>query len=150
MSSRVFLRTWQGLPSPSGQAIIKASSKAETEECHLIPSKNQTSQKSFMVKWPDQSPKGSNGIWCYWGSRKALDHQSTNIPTDKDGFEDVLIASDKPLPKQLKIGQQLLKITSGDEPIVITIQETFLGNNCMITLNGYNGICKLGHYSQRS
>ena len=36
------------------------------------------------------------------------------IPADEAGFEDVLIASDKPLPKQLKIGQQLLKITSVD------------------------------------
>ena len=37
------------------------------------------------------------------------------IPADEAGFKDVLIASDKPLPKQLKIGQQLLKITSVDD-----------------------------------
>ena len=38
-----------------------------------------------------------------------------SFPADEEGYKDVLISSDKILPKRLKIGGQILKIISADD-----------------------------------
>ena len=45
--------------------------------------------------------------------------------------------------------QDLLKLIKEYQPSVISIQETFLGNDAMIKLPGYLGISKQGHFNQR-
>jgi len=45
--------------------------------------------------------------------------------------------------------EDLLKLIDQYKPLVIAIQETFLGNDFMITLPGYNAIVKQGHYNNR-
>ena len=43
----------------------------------------------------------------------------------------------------------LLHLISIYRPMVIAIQETFLGNDFMVRVNNYNGLCKQGHYNRR-
>ena len=45
--------------------------------------------------------------------------------------------------------QDLLKLIEDNKPSAIAIQETFLGNDFIIKIPGYIGICKQGHYNQR-
>jgi len=45
--------------------------------------------------------------------------------------------------------EDLIKLIDQYKPLVIAIQETFLGNNFMINLPGYNAIVKQGHYNNR-
>ena len=43
----------------------------------------------------------------------------------------------------------LLSIIELHQPSIIAIQETFLGNNFMIKIPGFNGLCKQGHFNLR-
>lgn len=45
--------------------------------------------------------------------------------------------------------QELIKLIDSYQPLVITIQETFLGNDFSIKLPGYSNFCRQGHYNQR-
>lgn len=45
--------------------------------------------------------------------------------------------------------EDLLKIIDDHKPSVIALQETYFGNDFMINLRGYQGICKQGHFNKR-
>ena len=45
--------------------------------------------------------------------------------------------------------QDLLKLIETHKFSVIAMQETFLGNDVMVKLPGYSGICRQGHYNHR-
>ena len=45
--------------------------------------------------------------------------------------------------------QELIKLIDTYNPIVLAIQETFLGNEFMVKLPGFAGFCKQGHYNNR-
>ena len=40
----------------------------------------------------------------------------------------------------------LIKLIEMNTPTAIAVQETFLGNDYMIKIPGYNSLCKQGHY----
>ena len=64
-------------------------------------------------KWYSGLTKAPTGLF-EWDVTGVLEKHFIARAADEDGFEDVLIASDKHLPKQIKIGQ-ILKITSVDD-----------------------------------
>ena len=45
--------------------------------------------------------------------------------------------------------EDILKIINDFKPSILSLQETFYGNDFMIKLHNYNGLCKQGHFNHR-
>lgn len=45
--------------------------------------------------------------------------------------------------------QEVIRLVDECKPTILAVQETFYGNNFMVKIPGYNGICKQGHFNQR-
>ena len=89
-----------------------------TKPKNVVPSSPPKNKPDKNRKWFNGLTKAPTGTFESVEIEELEKHyicRVQSIPADEEGYQDVLISSDKILPKRLKIGRQILKIVSADD-----------------------------------